>query len=74
MKLPKHPPNHNPLQRYAYYSGLGFQMIGIIGLFTYLGHRLDRAAGSDKRLWTVLLSLTGVCISLYIVIRSVMRR
>lgn len=74
MKIPKHPPNHKPLQRYAYYSGLGFQMIAIIGIFTYLGHRLDQGAGSENRLWTVMFSLIGVCVSLYLVIRSVIRK
>ncbi len=60
-----------PLNSYAKYSGLGFQMIAIIGMFTYAGYKIDEAAHHDIQWVTAMLSLIGVFISLYIVFRSV---
>ncbi len=59
------------LNNYVRYSGMGFQMIVIIGLFTYLGYYIDEKRQSATPLFTALLSLAGVCIALYLVIRSV---
>ncbi|WP_229738704.1 AtpZ/AtpI family protein [Parapedobacter pyrenivorans] len=49
-------------------------MLAIIGVFTYIGHRIDLSRDADTPLWTALFALTGVCISIYTVIRSVLRR
>lgn len=57
--------------KYARYSGIGFQMIGTIGVFTYIGYRIDKARNSKDPIFTALLSVAGVCISLYMVIRSI---
>lgn len=65
---------HNPLAKYAYFSGIGFQMIAIIGAFTYAGYRIDQTREAGTPIWTALLSLTGVILSIYIVIRAVTRR
>lgn len=73
MKKAKHTKSSGTLARYAYFSGLGFQMIAIIGLFTYLGYRLDQSYATETPVWTAILSLTGVCLSIYFVIRSVTR-
>jgi ATP synthase protein I len=62
--------NNNPLNAYAKYSSLGFQMIAIIGIFTYAGYKIDEAAHHQVKWVTAALSLTGVFISLYIVIVS----
>jgi hypothetical protein len=55
----------------AKFSGIGFQMIAIIGLFTYAGYKIDEAANHQTKWVTATLSLAGVFISLYVVIRSV---
>jgi len=55
----------------AKYSGIGFQMIGIIGLFTFAGYKIDQAANHSVKWVTATLSLIGVFISLYVVIRSI---
>jgi ATP synthase protein I len=60
----------NPMNAYAKYGGLGFQMIAIIGLFTFGGYKIDEAAHHDVQWVTAILALIGVFISLYIVIRS----
>jgi len=53
------------------YSGLGTQMIGAIGLGIWGGIKLDDYFQTNP-LWTVVLSLTGLGASLYIVIREVL--
>ena len=62
--------DRNPLNAYVKYSGLGFQMIAIIGVFAFAGYKIDAAANHQVKWVTAVLSLTGVFISLYIVIVS----
>ena len=59
------------LNSYAYYTGVGFQMLAVIGVFAFIGHKIDESRGSKTPLFTAFLSLAGVLISLYLVIRSV---
>jgi len=60
----------NPMNAYAKYGGIGFQMIAIIGVFTYAGYKIDQSANHHVKWVTAILSLAGVFISLYIVIVS----
>ena len=60
-----------PLNSYAKYSALGFQMIAIIAMFAFIGYKIDASANHPTKWVTALLSLVGVFISLFIVIRSV---
>ncbi|MFD0765504.1 AtpZ/AtpI family protein [Mucilaginibacter lutimaris] len=56
---------------YAKYTGLAFQMIAVIGIFAFAGYEIDKA-GQHTTMWvTAALSLAGVFVSLYLVIRSV---
>jgi len=59
-----------PLNAYVKYSGVGFQMIAIIGLFAFAGYKIDESAHHEVKWVTAALSLIGVFISLYIVIVS----
>ncbi|WP_374166518.1 AtpZ/AtpI family protein [Arcticibacter sp. MXS-1] len=59
------------LNSYAYYTGLGFQMIAVIGVFAFIGHKIDESQASKTPLYTAFFSLAGVFASLYLVIRSV---
>ena len=71
--MAKNEPDENgdsPMSAYAKYSSLGFQMIAIIGIFTYAGYKIDESAHHQVKWVTAALSLTGVFISLYIVIVS----
>jgi ATP synthase protein I len=58
---------------YAKFAGLGFQMLVIIGVFTFAGYKIDENAGHDTKWVTAVLALVGVFISLFLVIRSVSR-
>ena len=63
--------NDSGSNAYLKYSGMGFQMIAIIGLFTYAGYKIDESAHHTTKWVTALLALSGVFVSLYLVIRSV---
>jgi hypothetical protein len=63
-------PKKQELNRYAVYSGMGFQMIVIIGIFMYIGYKIDESRHSEKLLFTAIMGMLGVCASLYLTIRS----
>ncbi|MFD2145081.1 AtpZ/AtpI family protein [Mucilaginibacter antarcticus] len=48
---------------YAKYAGLGFQMMVIIGVFTFVGYKIDENAAHDTKWVTAVLSLIGVFVS-----------
>jgi F0F1-type ATP synthase assembly protein I len=58
------------LNSYIKYSALGFQMIGIIGVFTYIGYYIDESQNNKTPIFTGILSLFGVIVSLYLVLRG----
>ena len=46
------------------------QMAVIIGGAAWGGHALDQRYQNEKPIWTIVLSLLGIAISLYLIIRS----
>lgn len=62
------------LSSYVKYSAMGFQMIAIIGICTYIGYRIDENRHAQQHLITALFSLVGVAISLFLIIRSVKKQ
>jgi ATP synthase protein I len=66
------PESENEAKTWARYSGLAFQMLGSIGLLTWLGTWLDAYSAMAFPLWTVLLSVLGVIGSIMLVYRGVM--
>ncbi|WP_432712461.1 AtpZ/AtpI family protein [Pedobacter sp.] len=52
------------------YSGIGFQMLATIGLFAFIGYKLDEWQQNKKPILTAIFSLLGVIISLYQVIKQ----
>jgi F0F1-type ATP synthase assembly protein I len=59
------------INSYAKFSGVAFQMIAVIGAFAFAGYKIDEAMAHQVKWVTAVLSLIGVFIALYIVIRSV---
>lgn len=70
----KETPNEKKSQRsaIAHYSGLGFQMLGIIAIGTWFGIWLD-GENPEFPLYTLVGSLSSVFIALYLVIRDVIK-
>lgn len=54
----------------AKFSGIAFQMIVVIGVFAFAGYKVDALMNNSTRWATAGLSLLGVFIALYIVIKS----
>jgi len=53
------------------YSGMAMQMLGTILVFTYAGFKLDEWQKSAIPIWTLILSLTSIGASLYLLIRGI---
>jgi ATP synthase protein I len=60
-----------PLNSYIKYSSMGFQMVAIIGIFTFAGYKLDESRGTKTPLFTAFLSLLGVVLAMYIVFKGI---
>ena len=63
-----------PLNDYVKFTGMGFQMVAIIGIFTYAGYRIDLSAHHQTKWVTAVLALAGVFIAMYVVISSLKKR
>jgi F0F1-type ATP synthase assembly protein I len=59
---------------YAKYSGLAIQMGLTIGVFSWLGVYLDDQYQMRKPIFTIVLSLFGIFLSLYVVLKGVIKR
>jgi hypothetical protein len=62
------------VNNYLKFTGMGFQMIAIIGVFAFIGYKIDDAGHHSVKWATAAFSLAGVFISLYLVIRAVSSR
>lgn len=61
---------NNGLNDFARYSGLVFQMAGIILLAVWGGIKLDKLAGFEKPVFTIILSLIGVFAAIYTAVKD----
>lgn len=69
---PSKKPN-NSLNQYARFSGVAIQMGVIIGVSAWGGKKLDEHFNLNKPYLTIVCSLTGVAIALYLIIREVIK-
>lgn len=60
-----------PVNDYIKYSGLGFQMLFTILAGVFAGKKLDHWLGMKYPAFTLVLTLMGVGIAMYVVIREV---
>ncbi len=63
-------PRNKGIRDFAKYSGLAFQMFGIIFITTWGGIKLDKLANFEKPVFTIILSLLGVFAAIYTVVRD----
>ncbi len=63
--------NKKQINTYIKFSGVAFQMIAVIGVFSYLGVWLDKKFPNNFSLNTVIFSLFGVIFAMYLVIKKV---
>ena len=55
---------------FAKYTGMAFQMLATIGLFTFIGYKIDENQVQNKSLYAALLGFLGVIVSLVIFAKS----
>ena len=70
MMNPKDSEPKKQATNFAKYSGIAFQMLATIGLFSFIGYKIDEHKGGSKFIFTAIWGLVGVIISLYQVVRS----
>ena len=65
---------NSSLNYYAKYSGLAFQMGIIIAVAVWGGIKLDELAEINKPIFTIILSLLGVFMAIYIAVKDFIRK
>lgn len=71
------PEKDNPgkqANNFAKYTGMAFQMLATIALFTFIGYKIDESQTHNKSIYTAILGFLGVITSLYMVIRSLTQK
>ncbi|MDR2122058.1 MAG: AtpZ/AtpI family protein [Flavobacteriaceae bacterium] len=62
------------MKDYAFYSGLGTQLLVTILIFTGIGYYLDKKFPAMKPFFIIIFSLLGIGAGLTAVIRQIIRR
>ncbi|WP_432709782.1 AtpZ/AtpI family protein [Pedobacter sp.] len=74
MKEVRNNKEGGPASSFVKYSSIGFQMLATIGLFAFIGYKIDEYQQNDKPIITAILSLIGVLISLYQVVKQLNKK
>ncbi len=64
---------NKPLFQYARYSGMAFQMFGIILIGVWGGYELDKCLNS-KPVFTVILTVLSVVLAIYQAVRDLLKK
>ncbi len=67
------PSQKKPLKNGLILTGIAFQMGAIIYLFSFLGKWLDKTYNQGDKLYVIIATLSGVGISLYLVVKQMNR-
>jgi len=59
-----------PLNEYAKYSALGFQMLAAIGLGVWGGMKIDQWTGWKFPVFTLVLPILGIVSSIVLLVRG----
>ncbi|WP_313383661.1 AtpZ/AtpI family protein [Chishuiella sp.] len=66
--------NTDGVNQYLKFSAMGTQMAITIALFAWFGNYLDKKLETSKPLWTAGLSLLGVFVSLYLMLKQLPKK
>lgn len=66
--------NKKNANNFARYSSISFQMLATIGVFAFIGYKVDEYRASDKPVFTALISLFGVVVALYQVVKQLNKK
>ena len=67
---PPHSSRKNRLSSYARYSGLGIQMLVLIFAGMYGGYKLDRLVHIKFPAFTIVLSLLGTAVAIWLAVKD----
>jgi len=62
--------NDKKTTNFIKYSGMGFQMLATIGVFAFAGYKIDEYRNSHSAIFTAILGVIGVIVSLFQVVRQ----
>ena len=62
------------VNNFAKYSSISFQMLATIGVFAFIGYKLDQYKQTKTPIFTAIFSLIGVVISLYQVVKQLNKK
>ncbi|PRY14822.1 putative F0F1-ATPase subunit (Ca2+/Mg2+ transporter) [Pontibacter ummariensis] len=62
------------IKPYVKYSGMAFQMIGVLVVVALAGRKLDEYVGNEKPWFTIALLLIGVVASMVLTILSINKK
>lgn len=69
-----HQSEKEALSNYARYSSIAIQMVSIIIIGTFGGHYLDVWIGWKFPVLTIILSVSSVFLSIYIVVKDLLKK
>jgi F0F1-type ATP synthase assembly protein I len=61
------------VNNYAKYSGMGFQMLAIIGIGVFGGVKLDEIIDLDFPVFTIVFSIISVFLAIYVIIKDLLK-
>ena len=73
MSEPAKKQKDSPIHQYAVYTNLAFEMGAVIALGVFGGVKLDKILNTSPLL-TIVCSLAGIALSLYLIIRSSLKQ
>jgi len=62
--------NKKSINNFAKYSAISFQMIAIIGVFAFIGFKIDTRRNAKTPIFTAAMSLIGVAVAMYQVVKQ----
>ncbi|MGM5629275.1 AtpZ/AtpI family protein [Apibacter raozihei] len=62
------------MKDYAFYSGLGMQLLVTILLFAGAGFYMDKKYNNNNPLFIIIFSLLGIGLGLFSVIRQIIKK
>ena len=63
-----------PLSNYARYTSIGLQIIVVILIFLFAGHKIDGWTHQSFPIFTLILSIIGLAAAMWFMVRELMRK
>ena len=64
----------NRFDNFIRYSSLGFEMMAIIGIFTYAGYKIDQWLKNEFRITTLVLMIFSVIIAILYGVKGLLKK